>query len=180
MLPLIAAGISLVTEFAPAIIRHFAGDKAGEVAESVATVANKLTGKDILIEQGLKETKEALRKNPELLVQFEKDMAQIDFATEQAYLEDRQNARARDVALRQVGDKNWRANIMLLAAFLAVTAIALTLAIYKPDGIIVGFMTTIGGMFARNIGTAFDFEFGSSRGSKEKNQLFNGLSKPEK
>jgi hypothetical protein len=33
---------------------------------------------------------------------------------------------------------------------------------------VLAFLTTIGGMMMKNISTAFDFEFGSSRGSKGK------------
>ena len=59
---------------------------------------------------------------------------------------------------------------MLALAFVAVIAIAVLL-VFKPDAAneaVSGFLIGIGGMFARNIGSAFDFEFGSSRGSKEK------------
>lgn len=40
--------------------------------------------------------------------------------------------------------------------------------VIQLSGAAFGFLTGIGGMFARNIGSAFDFWFGSSRGSKEK------------
>lgn len=64
-----------------------------------------------------------------------------------------------------------RADIMLAMAFAAVILIAglLTLVPSVPQTVS-GFLIGIGGMFARNIGTAFDFEFGSSRGSKDKDK----------
>jgi hypothetical protein len=40
--------------------------------------------------------------------------------------------------------------------------------VIQLSGAAFGFLTGIGGMFARNIGSAFDFWFGSSRGSKDK------------
>ena len=61
------------------------------------------------------------------------------------------------------------------------TAVLGALAIFAPDGssalvnTLVGFLTGIGGMFARNLGTAFDFEFGSSRSSREKDERLAGL-----
>jgi hypothetical protein len=62
-----------------------------------------------------------------------------------------------------------RQNIMLIAAFIAVLAIvALLVLVPNAPKEVSGFAIAIGGMFARNIGTAFDFEFGSSRGSREK------------
>lgn len=63
-----------------------------------------------------------------------------------------------------------RANLMLVASFLAIVSIAAILAIFNVDDAIQGFLFTTGGMFCKNISTAFDFEYGSSRGSKEKDQ----------
>jgi hypothetical protein len=66
---------------------------------------------------------------------------------------------------------------MLAAAFAGVVGIALVMFLLSLSAdaensalvnTLVGFLSGIGGMFARNIGTAFDFEFGSSRGSADK------------
>jgi len=170
-LPLLATMVMpLVTEFAPTLIRKFAGDTAGTVAEAVAQTAQKVTGQDVSTPEGLQAAQEALRKDPALSLKFKESMAEVEVRIEEAYLADRQDARARDVALRKSGDGNIRANVMLALAFLAVVIIAalLTLGTVKGDSAIAGFLIGIGGMFARNIGSAFDFEFGSSRGSKEK------------
>jgi hypothetical protein len=73
---------------------------------------------------------------------------------------------------------------MLVAAFAAVVAIAAVMFLLSLNATaensalvntLVGFLTGIGGMFARNIGTAFDFEFGSSRSSREKDGRLAGL-----
>lgn len=65
-----------------------------------------------------------------------------------------------------------RANVMLLAAFMAVLGIvALLVFVDSVPETVEGFAIGIGGMFARNIGTAFDYEFGSSRSSKDKTAL---------
>lgn len=169
LLPIIGGALSLVTEFAPGLIKHFAGDKAGEVAEDVAGVVKKATGKDISKPDELEEAKAILEKDPKLLLDFKTELANIELNREKAYLADRQDARQRDVELRKTGDKNWRANIMLVCAFVAVITISIVLGIMdKLQGPVIGFLTTVGGMFARNIGTAFDFEFGSSRGSQIK------------
>jgi len=170
-LPLLATMVlPLVTEFAPTLIRKFAGDTAGTVAEAVAQTAQKVTGQDVSTPEGLQAAQEALRKDPNLSLKFKESMAEVEVRIEEAYLADRQDARARDVALRKAGDGNLRANIMLAMAFVAVIAISTLLAMGAVDGnsAIAGFLIGIGGMFARNIGSAFDFEFGSSRGSKEK------------
>ena len=73
-----------------------------------------------------------------------------------------------------------RANVMLICAFVAVVAITALLVIV-PDvpQAVSGFAIAIGGMFARNIGTAFDFEFGSSRGSREKDSKMSAQTNSE-
>lgn len=173
MAPLIAAGVALAAEFVPSLIRHFAGDKAGEVAEKVVGAAQALTG------AGTPDAAaEVLRTKPELALAFRKDMAELELETERAYLADRQNARNRDIELAKVGKLNWRADAMVVVAFAAVCVIAALLALGGIDGNTAagGFLISVGGMFARNIGTAFDFEFGSSRGSKIKDETLSKLS----
>lgn len=70
-----------------------------------------------------------------------------------------------------------RANLMLAAAFLSVIVISALMVLgHVPSGSAVeGFLMTIGGLFARNIGTAFDFEYGSSRSSQTKDATIAGL-----
>jgi hypothetical protein len=112
-----------------------------------------------------------MRADPALALQFHQAVLAADTKLEELYLADKANARTRDIEVRKLdGGKNHRADIMLVAAFAAVIAIAALLALGKVDGAtaVGGFLLTIGGMFARNIGTAFDFEFGSSRGSRDK------------
>ncbi len=99
-------------------------------------------------------------------------------------LGDTQNARGRDVSIQQAGKMNIRADLMLICAFVITALIAYLLAIGKvsADTGVGGFLIGAGGMFVRNIGTAFDFEFGSSRGSKDKDdtliKMANGGGKP--
>jgi len=108
------------------------------------------------------------------------EQERIELERDKSLLEDRQDARARDRAIREAGLTNTRANIMLLAAFMAVIGgwVVLYLGGSTLDSVLVGSVTTVVGMFARNIGTAFDFEFGSSRGSMLKTLSVNGKEKP--
>ena len=126
------------------------------------------------------EIHQAISTDPQAALKLHQ--AELDFQAKQtdqkldelkAYLSDMQAARTRDLDIRKLGKLNFRADLMLLAAFLAVIVIAVILCLGGAaiSGSVIGFLTTIGGMFARNIGTAFDFEFGSSRGSMEKTQL---------
>jgi hypothetical protein len=87
-------------------------------------------------------------------------------------LTDIQGARLRDMAIRSAGQKNIRADILLLVAFVTV-AVLYTVAAYfgaSLSDIIIGSILTTVGTFVQKIGTVFDFEFGSSRGSEKKTE----------
>ena len=173
-LPIIAAAaLSLVTEFAPTLIRHFAGDKAGQVAETAANTAKQLTGQDITTTEGLRAAQEALRADKELFFQFQQAMAQIELETEKAYLLDRQDARKRDVDLHKSGYDNKRANWMVFADVFGLVVCVGILAFFKKDipAEIITLLTTIASIFGLCLRDAHQFEFGSSRGSKEKDLI---------
>ncbi|TAK84355.1 MAG: hypothetical protein EPO20_14805 [Betaproteobacteria bacterium] len=159
-----------LAQFAPSILRYFGvGEKPVAMAERVVQIAQTVTGT-----QSPEAALAAMRENQQFAQQFNLAVLAADTELEKVYLADRANARARDVEVRKVNaGQNRRADVMLICAFVAVIAIAGLLSLGKVDGAsaVGGFLLTIGGMFARNIGTAFDFEFGSSRGSKEKDGL---------
>jgi hypothetical protein len=85
-------------------------------------------------------------------------------------LADKQSARARDTAIMTAGKTNVRSDLMLAGAYLSVGVIVVALVIGKidPGSAIFALMLMLATKFAGNIGTAFDFEFGSSRGSLDK------------
>lgn len=109
----------------------------------------------------------------------QKYIAEVQADTEQYRIQtlDIQNARARDLELRKIVDDkgvpagtNPRANIMLLGAFLMLVVIMLGALFYRasiPDTVM-AMMSMIAGGLIGNLTQAFNFEFGSSRGSSEK------------
>ena len=96
-----------------------------------------------------------------------------------ATLADLGNARARDLALNTSGLGNLRANIMLGIAIggLVVIVALLLFAHVSGDSTTGGFIISVGSLLAAKIGTAFDFEFGSSAGSIEKSRLLAAMQK---
>jgi len=174
MAPLIPIALSLAAEFAPSMIRLFAGDRAADVAGQVIDTARRVTGTS-----SESEAAEALRANPEMLWRFRQDMAAIELETERAYLADRQDARRRDVALAQAGRRNWRADIMVLSAAGGLIACILAIMNFRnqmpPEA--VGLISTVAGIFGACLKDAFSFEFGSSRSSKDKDQILASLTK---
>ncbi|MES2252175.1 MAG: hypothetical protein V4482_00620 [Pseudomonadota bacterium] len=162
--PFVAAAMGLA-EFAPAIVRWLSGDDAEKVAADVVSSARRITGKD-----ELSELFDELRTDPTVLIQFQKDMLSMETERELAYLKDRQGARDRDVLLAQAGHRNYRADVMVISAAVGMITCLASLAYFKDHlpGEAVGIISTIAGIFGACLKDAYAFEFGSSRGSKEK------------
>lgn len=164
MAPIVAALVNL----APMLARHLgAGEASTAVIDQAVAIARQVTGESDPAAAVAK-----LQADPAATLTYQQRLAELDADLERAYLADRAGARSRDVELAKAGRLNVRADVMLALAFVSVIAIAAVLALggLDPGEAIAGFLMTIGGMFARNIGTAFDFEFGSSRGSREKDE----------
>ncbi len=85
-------------------------------------------------------------------------------------LQDRQSARQRDVALRHAAGTNIRADIMVIAAAVNLISYLVSITLYRQTlpGEAVGIISTIAGIFGSCIKDSYAFEFGSSRGSKQK------------
>jgi hypothetical protein len=192
LIPLATTLLPLVADMAPSVVRFLVGDKAAESAEKVAettrnvtqaatkvaTVIQSVTDTDVSTPAGVAEARKKLEENPELksklqveLAQLDLELERIELQREQAYLADIQDARAKAIQRREAGGGDTRANVLLALAFFAVIAIvALVILVPEINQTVLGFVIGIGGMFARNIGSAFDFEFGSSKGSKIKDE----------
>lgn len=157
----IALGLAKVV---PGIVRWIGGDNAGDVADKVVQIAREVTG--AATPGG---ALSAIQKDPDIALQFEKALMGHERELEKMFLDDRQDARARDVAMRQAGYKNSRADAMVVVAFLALCFViwAIWSKADIPDGVLAIFNMIIGALL-KMIGDAFAFEFGSSRGSKEK------------
>lgn len=163
-LPLISAALGLA-QFAPSIARWLGGENAEKVATTVVDMAKKLTGQEdslVMIQM--------LRENPGLVIEFQRAVIQLESEFEFMYLRDRQDARARDVAMTQAGRNNIRADIMVLCAAGGLISCLVTLSWYCDNlpGEAVGIISTIAGIFGACLKDAYAFEFGSSRGSKIK------------
>lgn len=69
-------------------------------------------------------------------------------------------------------NKNKRLNIMVIGAAVGLIFCLLILTSYKGDlpGEVVGIISTVSGIFGACLKDAYSFEFGSSRGSKDKDE----------
>jgi len=64
-----------LTQVAPQLIKWAVGDKAGEVAQSVANIAMGVSGKDTP-----EDAVAALKANPEMMIEFQKQMNAFEIA----------------------------------------------------------------------------------------------------
>jgi len=118
-------------------------------------------------------TPDAILKLKESEKVHERELMSLGIEKDKLDLQDRQGARNMRITTVTGGQGDLRADLMLGMAFAAVLTIAIVLAVGGVDvgSAVGGFLITIGGMFARNIGTAFDFHYGSSKSSREKDAL---------
>lgn len=158
-----------LAQLAPSLLRYFGvGEKPVAVAEKVIEVAKQITG-----QPSGPEAIEAMKQNAQLAHDFNLAVLKMDGELEQAYLADRRDARARDVALHQAGYQNRRADLMVLFDVIGLVACLVVLSLFRKDipGEVVGLLSTIAGIFGLCLRDAHQFEFGSSRGSREKDNL---------
>lgn len=160
-----------LAQFAPQIIRWVTGsDKAGQAAEKVVEIAEAVTGR-----QG-DQVIEALKGDPSLVLQFREKVMANETELDRLYLADRQDARKRDVAFVQAGRWNWRADIL---AVLAVAGLVICVWFVARDAALperaVNAIMFVAGVLAAAVRDVYSFEFGSSRGSKEKDEVIKHL-----
>lgn len=172
-LPILAVAGALAAEFAPDVVRWIAGDRAGEAADRIVGAAAALTG-----ESDPARAAETIRADPELQTAFRLRLAALDAELEQAHLEDRQDARARDTAIRTAGYVNRRADLMVIGDVIGLVVCLAAMVYLTVEGTngtvdptvlaMNGPIGTLAGFFGAGLRDAHQFEFGSSRGSKEK------------
>ncbi|MGL4427043.1 MAG: hypothetical protein ACRCUQ_04745 [Alphaproteobacteria bacterium] len=157
-----------LSEVVPLIGRWLGNEEGEKLAHNVVNFAKQLTG-----ETEAPSMLKILSNNPDLLLQFQKIVAQM----EADLYQDRRDARAREIALLQTGHRNVRADIMVISAAFGLILCLAALAFYRESlpGEAVGIISTIAGIFGSCLKDAYAFEFGSSRGSKEKDERVTAL-----
>lgn len=162
--PLLSLAYAL-GEFSPLISRWLGGEESEKVAQKVVDVAATLTG-----ERDPLKLLRKFKENPKTLAEFQKALLKMEHDLELSTYKDRENARLRDVALAQAGRSHLRADIMVISAAFGLISCLITITLYRMSlpGEAVGVISTIAGIFGACLKDAYAFEFGSSRGSKMK------------
>lgn len=170
-----------VVTFAPGIAGVLAATGVGAPAAG-AVMALSALGKSFGLgsQAALGDILKVVTTDPEIQLKaviaennFTLAMRQADLDEIKAVLGDIQNARLRDTDIRKSGQKNIRADVLLAVAFVTVLVLYAVCAYFGASlsDLIVGSILTTVGTFVQKIGTVFDFEFGSSRGSVQKTEI---------
>ena len=162
-----------LAQFAPQLVRWLTGSgKAEEVAQKVVGVAEAVTGM-----KG-KFALDAIGADPAAALEFRKAISAQEADLDKAFLADVANARERDKALGLAGQRNWRADLMLLLAVLVT--VCLVLLVWRDPTVneyLKGIVTLVLGRFLGYLDNIYNFEFGSTRSNKIKDATIEQLSR---
>jgi hypothetical protein len=164
--------LGLAANLVPSIAGMLLGSKAQSVTETVVNAAKEIFGTD---DPG--EIQAQIAADASKADRF-KAKLQADTEQYRIQVEDTISARGRDVEVRKLsGGTNARANVMLIGNFVAIIVIVLGIIFYRqdmPDGI-AAILGGLVGNLATMLTQAFNFEFGSSRGSAEKSDQLTSM-----
>lgn len=165
-LPILMLGLELAKLAAPWIAEKVSGEKGAEVAKVLVNAAETVTGKSG------DETLEALRADPNLVLQYQSRILTEDTARINAILADIQDARGTMTKLAGMGSSlAWGAAIvssLVIAANVLATYLVFTTTVPKGQGdlayLIVGQLLGMGS-------TVVAFWLGSSMSSVQKTDM---------
>lgn len=164
-----------LAKYAPSILKWITGsDKVEEVASSVVDIAKQVTGAGTA-----EDALERIKLDPQQAIEFRVKVMANETEMDRLYLADRQSARERDAKFLEAGKRNYRADTMYVLAVLVV--VGLTYAVWKHstvDEFAKATITLILGRFLGYLDTIYQFEFGTTRSSKTKDDAIRNLSQP--
>lgn len=159
---LIPAAISIASEFFPFLATRLGGRRGKEIAETVVATAARVA--NLSRDATPQEIIAAVNGKPGGRDQLTYELEQISLRETELAVQDRQDARA-----YQSRSDSQRGTIMLIGVSVAL-AICVGVIVFPNvlDPAELTFLGTISGALLKMLSDAFAFEFGSSRGSKEK------------
>jgi hypothetical protein len=173
MAPLALIPIALqLAQFAPHLMRFLGvGEASTAVVERVVGVAQTVAGV-----KTPDEALAAITASAEMQTKFRLAVLAADGELERAYLSDRASARGRDIEYVKAGRYNWRADILALLSVggLLICVWLIARDAQMPQRAIDAILIVIG-VLAAAVRDVFSFEFGSSRGSEQKQQQLNEM-----
>ncbi len=166
---LVTSAIKIAAEFFPALAPKISGKNAEGVAGQVVDLAIAAAGLsgNAKVEEVIAKLNADRQAQQELRLELEK----LDAAEHERILKDRDSARDYQARVGSAG--RTRSTVMLVGVSVGLVACVFLVAWPRSDGsamegATLGLITTIAGALLKMFSDAFAFEFGSSRGSKDK------------
>jgi hypothetical protein len=169
MAPLIAmlakAGLPLLTQLVLQKGKDFAEQKLGvDLEDMLASDEGKIQLKQLEMEQ------------EQNLRQFLLAAAEQDLASFKEEVKDKDSARLRDAQFLKAGTRNYRADTMYLLAVVVIGLLVWAVLSSELDEYAKGIITLVLGRFLGYLDNIYNFEFGSTRSSKQKDFTIEQLS----
>jgi len=162
-----------LANLAPLLTKYIGGSDStvGKVVTAASEIATTIAGAPTVEEAIVK-----ISSDPEKLAQFRLQVTQQSIEWDKIFLADIQSARDRDVKLRQAGYANSRASWMLLSAYAGVVMCFFGIWSTDLDDFQKSVLTLVLGRMLGYIDQGFNFEFGTTRNSKAKDDTISKLS----
>ena len=163
--------IDILKNTVPIVASLVGGDTAGKAAAKILGIAEAVTGKkeDAAVA--------AIQADPALALQFEQAVMAQEKDLLKLMYEDVKDARGRDIEVRKLNQgKNTRADIIAYAAIACFILLIFFFFFKTPDPNTKDIMILLIGNLSGVVTTIYAYEFGSSRGSKDKTNIL-GLDK---
>lgn len=170
-IPLLAVA-SLIGQI-PSLFRIFGDNAPPPIVDKIASIAQSITG-----ESDPEKAAEILHADPDKMLEFKNAAENRAVEIIQMHLADVQSARARDTEIQKVRGKNTRADALVLCCVAGIASCVL-LAVFK-DGLSEFAQTLLNVSLGAFLGTwaqVNNFEFGSTKDSKDKNEMISNLTK---
>lgn len=124
----------------------------------------------------LLELKRAEFAHQEFLIQASIEKRKLDLEDFRAEVADKESARTRDVELARVGQVNWRGHVMVAVAYALVFYLAYeVLTSANLNEFAKGVITLLLGRSLGWLDNIYNFEFGTTRGSRQKDETISRL-----
>lgn len=173
MIPIVASLLTTLAQNGLGLLSSAIQAKGKEVVEE--TLGVKIP--DNPSPEEIAKLRQAQFDHEERLTELGIEKAKQDLEGFKVEVQDRDSARGRDAEFIKRGIQNNRANLMF---FLAVTAVAgLVWMVWKDQSLpeyTKGIVTLVLGRFLGYLDNIYSFEFGTTRGSREKDDTINKLS----
>jgi len=114
---------------------------------------------------------EAALKLKELEQTHERELIRLAFAMREAELRDTQSARERDIEVQRIRGSNTRADVLAYGSMCGLIGVIASLMFFDIPSAARESLLILVGTLNGIVMTVYTFEFGSSRGSKEKDAV---------